>query len=917
MKNAIKQLALADPELAGTVLERLKQKERPVPSGLADMLVDETLWGLSKEIGFGYAVAEGYAKLIQEVDSGDIYLYRGMIRDAGLRGPTFGKIMATYLAQVLLYGNRDLLEKFLCAVKIMFNKGEYLLNSPLACLSKLLESGDLESADAFCDLLSDIFVQNLSYNKCRHFSNSIPKAVLAFSESGRMWKIRELRRIVQQDPFLADKFLEGIEKGLYLLSQNALNRFVSIGLKKNKKNSKLGKKFLSLESRTGIDACFELQIAISLDDIRHQLNSYLQARTGLLVSVRSFADLPELLRSDPAEEVFVCSDGKFIYLPEELGTFSSRDENLKLYKALTKLEAGYYEFGTFDFDLEKFRDMCGISVSNLKNGHDNLSDLELFFLSFQVKNLAADLFTIIEHARLNALLKNSYPGLIKRILPLLQAEAQRRFRKAGYDSPLLLIYALIALDMPYDQFISAESVPAVQMALLPCFQEEKFIQIDCVEESVKLVTEIYGEVEQFLKDRMVKDGPATGGLEDFYQPMQIPFGRRIRPELFFAKHLNFEKNAAKIKLLLQENGFKAYKSEIRKQLVNNNGALSVNDIEEILISSDIVHKHGAIDLSGINLEKLIGKADINFIRPDDFSGSIAKYPEWDYSLGDYLQDHVQVRSQIISGSESDLYDNILKQHQGLVQMIRYSFELLKPESLKILRQWIEGDEFDYRALLDFAIDKKVGLIPDDRLYIKRIKQERDVAVLLLVDLSRSTAHRVTGSNKSVLDVEKEAIVLFCEALDVIGDSFAIAGFSGTGRFGVDYYTVKAFDECMGAEIKNRISALASQRSTRMGAAIRHAVCWLEKISSKVRLLLIIGDGFPNDIGYKHKYAIEDTRKAMLEARSKNIYAKAITVNIPGDPMLDELYGETHHNVISDISELPDKLLQIYRSLTSV
>jgi len=274
-----------------------------------------------------------------------------------------------------------------------------------------------------------------------------------------------------------------------------------------------------------------------------------------------------------------------------------------------------------------------------------------------------------------------------------------------------------------------------------------------------------------------------------------------------------------------------------------------------------------------------------------------------------------VTDKIISGEQSSFYEAVLKQYQGLVTKIRYSFELLKPESLQILRQWIEGDEFDYRALLDFAIDQKAGLTPSDRLYIKRIKQERDVAVLLLVDLSRSTANRVSGSKKRVLDVEKEAVVLFCEALDVVGDSFAVAGFSGTGRFGVDYFNIKGFEEALEPEIKNRINALTPQRSTRMGAAIRHAVSRLEKKKSKVRLLLIIGDGFPNDLDYKQKYAIEDTRKAMQEARSKNIYARAITVNIPGDPALDALYGETNHNVISDINELPDKLLHIYRSLT--
>jgi nitric oxide reductase activation protein len=101
----------------------------------------------------------------------------------------------------------------------------------------------------------------------------------------------------------------------------------------------------------------------------------------------------------------------------------------------------------------------------------------------------------------------------------------------------------------------------------------------------------------------------------------------------------------------------------------------------------------------------------------------------------------------------------------------------------------------------------------------------------------------------------------------------------------------------------------------MGAAIRHATCHLEKISSKVRLLIILSDGFPNDLDYKQNYATEDTRKAIFEARSKNIYAHAITVNFAGEPRLDELYGDFHHNVISDVRELPDKLLRIYGSLT--
>jgi nitric oxide reductase activation protein len=105
------------------------------------------------------------------------------------------------------------------------------------------------------------------------------------------------------------------------------------------------------------------------------------------------------------------------------------------------------------------------------------------------------------------------------------------------------------------------------------------------------------------------------------------------------------------------------------------------------------------------------------------------------------------------------------------------------------------------------------------------------------------------------------------------------------------------------------------RNTRLGAAIRHAVFKLDKVPSKVRLLLILGDGFPNDTGYKNKYAMEDTRRALREARSKNIYAHSILVNIAGDSRLDSLYGKIHHTVISDVCDLPDKLLRIYRDLT--
>jgi nitric oxide reductase NorD protein len=133
-------------------------------------------------------------------------------------------------------------------------------------------------------------------------------------------------------------------------------------------------------------------------------------------------------------------------------------------------------------------------------------------------------------------------------------------------------------------------------------------------------------------------------------------------------------------------------------------------------------------------------------------------------MGDYIHDHVRILDRKMIEKKGDFYQQTMIKHQGLVSRIKYAFELLKPESLKILKPWVEGDDFDYRAMLDFAIDKKAGWLPSDRIYIKRLKQQRDVAVLLLVDLSKSTSNLVFESTNTVLDVEKEAIVLFCEAL---------------------------------------------------------------------------------------------------------------------------------------------------------
>jgi len=901
-KNLLKLLAVADPDLADMVSAGLKNKKRPVSSENVKLLVDETLWGMSSEISFGHAIAEGYIKLFENVNRNKLLQYRDLTRKAGKVGPTFGRLFAIHLVFVIKHGDGRILKMFLDTVDIMKEKGTYTLKGPLKSLALLIIAGDKQSTAEYLKLLSTTFSKDLTYSQCQHFSYVLPKIILSFSSSKRPWQIKELSRLVREDFRLADPFLDGMENGLYLLSKEALGKFVSLGLEKVRQSMKLGIKFLSLTSKLGIDTYKSMQITVPITQVRQQINHYLRARTGLMIPIRPLSMLPKSYRVEGDGKPCACCDGKSIYLPDEISTFKKKEENIKLYKCLARFESGHFEFNTFDFDLEKVIEKgSGISFDmESESSQGKISDLQRFFLLFQNKELASDLFTIFEQGRIRTLFTGRYPGLVRNFLPTLQEEAVRIFKEERCVRPVYLLYLRVALGNFTDGNLhSGEEYIKKAVGRF----EKMIIEDNTVETCAHLVIYTYPEMEAILKKN-----PYGDKVVEHYLPMRFPFGHQLRPDLFYLANSNFEM-AQTVKARLEAKGFKVYKSEIRKRLEENNGVLSPEDIEDMI---------GADEFQAIEIQEIIGSSKpqtIDIAIADTYTDKTFWYKEWDCNIEDYLNEHVRIVEKSLNGYHDGYYKDVLEQHHALVKKIKYAFELLKPEGLKILRQWVEGDEFDYRALLDFVMDKRAGVTPSDRLYIKRIKEQRDVAVLLLVDLSRSTANTVYGSTASVLDIEKEAIVLFCEALEVVGDAFAIAGFSGTGRLGVDYFIIKEFDEDMGTSVRQRISAMAPQRSTRMGAAIRHAADKFVFVSSKVRLMLILSDGFPNDVDYKQDYAIKDTRKAISEAYSKNIYVHAITVNLAQYSRLDDLYGDVKHNIISDVRELPDKLLRIYSGLT--
>jgi nitric oxide reductase NorD protein len=899
------RLSLADPDLAREIARECDRAGLRLSSEDLAGFTEEAVWGLSVEINFGRSFARGLMRLMGGTGKKPLDAYRALVHEAAERGPAIARLFAEHLVPVLSRGDEALKTQFLDTIEIMSGKGTYTLKTPLEAFSQLLETGARATAPAYLDLLGETFSRDLTYNQSRHFAEVLPRSVLAFPPARRRWQTEFLCDVIRADFRLVDPFLEGMEKGLFLLSKKALGRFLEKGVKRHEENPDRGRRFLSLRSKTGIDTFSGMQVAVPLSEVRESINRYLRARTGMALSILPLSALPREERKRLDDRIRVFSDSRYIYLPDEIDRYPVKAENRHLYRSLAKLEAAHHEFGTFEFDLEKIMERrAGGWAPEPQMGQTAMPELERFYRLFPVRALAEDLFTLFEHGRIRVLLSHRYPGILRQALPLLLEEA--RIGMAGRTSAgrLHRLYLRIALGCAGADLLPDLPPPDSKIDEWESLFHSRVGADTGVAVSAEMVFDLYPEIF------------ASIGKPNDYTPLSIPFERRFRPDLIYASNRKVEDLAHRIKVRIEETGFGVYRSDLKRLIGEKADLLSIEDIREIVFYPNSRQAgDNRPSLSGLDLSGLLTSGGGNTPLPDPEEEGVCWYPEWSSRIGDFLENHVRVRDRTMGGGENDFYDRILRRRRNLVGRIRRVFERLKPEGLKILRQWIEGDAFDYRALLDFAIDRRAGLTPSERLYIKRLKQDRDIGVLLLVDLSHSTSNPALAATTSVLDVEKESIVLFCEALDVLGDAFAVAGFSGTGRLGVDYFRIKDFEDALVDEVRQRIGAMCPQRGTRMGAAIRHATNLLERAPSRIRLMIILGDGFPNDLDYKQGYAISDTRTAILEARSKNISVKAITVNIAADPKLDDLYGNIHHNVITDVRELPDRLLHIYSALT--
>lgn len=285
------------------------------------------------------------------------------------------------------------------------------------------------------------------------------------------------------------------------------------------------------------------------------------------------------------------------------------------------------------------------------------------------------------------------------------------------------------------------------------------------------------------------------------------------------------------------------------------------------------------------------------------------YPEWDYQKKITREDYSRLTQRYAETVESDFVEKLLDEKKGLVKNIRRKFELITPHTHSVSRQ-MDGDHIDIDAAVEALVNMKSGKEAGEKLYISSRKTERDLSTLFLVDLSMSTDAWV--KDKRIIDHEKEALVILCEAMEVLGDRYAIYGFSGKTRGNCAYFSVKDFDEKYNNTVRKRIGSLIPYQYTRMGPAVRHSTYLLNKESSRAKLLFLISDGKPNDMdAYEGRYGVEDTRMAIREAEREGITPFCLTVDSRSNEYLPRIFGAGNYTVLANVERLTKKLPELY------
>jgi nitric oxide reductase NorD protein len=293
------------------------------------------------------------------------------------------------------------------------------------------------------------------------------------------------------------------------------------------------------------------------------------------------------------------------------------------------------------------------------------------------------------------------------------------------------------------------------------------------------------------------------------------------------------------------------------------------------------------------------------------------YQEWDYQIQLHRPDWVTVYERRQPKGNPDDINDIMQAYRPVAHRIKQIIDLLTPEGVQRIRGLEDGDEIDINAAVDAMISIRMGEQPNPRITMRNVVKNRDLSVVVLMDLSESTNEAMQGSDKTVLQLTREAATLVSTAISGIGDPFALHGFASDGRHDVQYYRFKDFNQHFDDEAKSRLAGMKGGLSTRMGAALRHAGQHLLKQAERRKLILLVTDGEPADIDERDpQHLRHDTKKAVEELYTSGVLTYCLTLDPNADDYVKRIFGQNNYTIIDNVDRLPEQLPTLFASLTS-
>jgi nitric oxide reductase NorD protein len=618
---------------------------------------------------------------------------------------------------------------------------------------------------------------------------------------------------------------------------------------------------LSIHASGGVDASIARM---------QKLDAYIETITVAPSSI-SFDEISRILESiitglngrtlklEQGKDLY--TDTETIHLPETISTFKDRDKNFSLYKSIAVHQWAQTWFGTWRVD-----------VDNLVVNFDN-------------KQRAIELFHSLETIRLDACIKRELPG-IGRVLDDLDSlhcaddlpaawqgvvKELSNTEATAHDSARLL-YELYDHDyMPDSTLYQGIINPSLARQTLEARIEEDRDNLK------NQLNQLQKDINDSLESPVDNESSESKRFEvREVEDDEMPDGVRLELELD-GETINPPDNIQQLLESIQQD---------------------LGEIPQDYLQPEEDGMHAPGD--GENED------EINLRALDD---EVFIYDEWDHSRQKYRKDWCQIREINIEGKPSDFVAHTLEKHRKILKHLHRTFEALREEDRRIRKQPY-GEDIDLDALISSYADLVNGDEVSQNLFIKQRKIDRNIAVMFMIDMSGSTSGWIN-------EMEREALVLLCESLETLGDRYAIYGFSGLTHKRCDVYKIKDFEESYTTTVKNRIANIRPQDYTRMGAAIRHLSKLLSHVEAKTKILITLSDGRPDDRdGYRGVYGIEDTRRALVEAKFLGIHPFCITIDDEAMDYLQHMYGPVNFTIVDQVDKLPYKVSDIYRKITA-